>query len=565
MKTLMSCVRVRLQGTLLCWLRQPPVARAVAWFLLVALLPLHMGCSYYSTRNREVTAPGLTALANAKVFVVHQGDETWQLVSPRFNGEALEGLKAAPYSQLAQYSQPPASGTSARYNALDAKVVLNVVHLYVTEHQQGTGQQVRIPLSAVQRLDLVEKDSGRTTASYLLVGLGVAAGVFVIVGIIALLLKSSCPFVYAHDGHGYRFVGEAYGGAIFAPLERDDYLPVPNIRAQGRQYRLKLTNELQERQYTNLAELWVVAHPATTQVLLDQRGGVHTIARPQAALSAVTMAGADCAPQLAAADQRAFFFNDEMAGPAVRSLTLAFPKPAAVHTAKLVLRAKNSLWLDYLYGEFAKKFGSYYTEWALQEKQLPAATINQWMRDQGMPLKVYVETVRGWRLVENIPLVGPLAARDLVVPLDLTDAAPGPVRVKLEAGFMFWEVDYAALDASPDQRVTIEKCRPQTAPDEHGLDQRDNLAAADAQYLEQPHPGMEVTLNYQCQLVAPATQPLRSVFLRTKGYYEHIRHYEGLPNLPELYAFRKPGRFMEFSREKYYETTQQLNLTALNR
>ena len=555
----------RLRASLLGLLRRPPVARAISWLLLAALLPLHLSCSYYYTRNQAATVPALTTLADSKVFVVHQGPETWQLVSPRFNGEALDGLKAVPYPQLAQYGQPPMNGTSARYNSVDAQVVLNVVHLYISEHQELNGQQVRIPLSAVQRLDLVEKDSGRTTASYLLVGLGVAAGVYVIVGIIALLLKSSCPFVYAYDGHEYRFVGEAYGGAIFAPLERDDYLPLPMIQPQGQQYRLKISNELQERQYTNLAELWVVAHPATTQVLLDQHGGVHTIVRPQAALRAVSLAGIDCAPQLAAADHDVFLFNEKMTGPAVRSLTLTFQKPAAARTAKLVLRAKNSLWLDYLYGEFAKKFGSYYTEWALKEKQLPAATINQWMRDQGMPLKVYVETVQGWQLIENIPLVGPLAARDLVVPLDLTNVAAGPMRVKLEAGFMFWEVDYAALDASPDQPTTLEKCRPQTAPDEHGLDQRDNLAADDGQYLQQLHPGMEVTLNYQSRLVAPATQPRRSVFLRTKGYYEHIRHYEGLPNLPELYAFRKPGRFMEFSQEKYYETAQQLNLTALNR
>ena len=180
-----------------------------------------------------------------------------------------------------------------------------------------------------------------------------------------------------------------------------------------------------------------------------------------------------------------------------------------------------------------------------------------------MPLKVYVETTHGWQLVEHIPLVGPLAARDLLVPLDLTNVASSQVRVKLEAGFMFWGLDYAALDASPDQPTTLEKCPPQSALDEKGQDQRANLAADDAQYLRQPHPGMEVTLSYQPQLAAPAAQSQRSAFLHTKGYYEHIRHYEGLPNLPELYGFRKPGRFMEYSKEKYYDTARQLNLTAM--
>ena len=535
MKNLLLIARLR--GCLLHLFRRPPVARAIARLLLAALLPLHLSCSYYYTRNRPVTAPELTMLADSKIFVVHQGLETWQLVSPQLNSDALEGLQAAPNPQLAQYSQPPMAGTSAKYKAQEKNVVLNVVHLYISEHQELGADQVRIPLLAVQRLDLVAKDTGRTTASYLLAGLGVAAGAFVVVSIIALLLKSSCPFLYAHDGHKYRFVGEAYGGAIFAPLERDDYLPLPALEAANPHYQLKLTNELHERQYTNLAELWVVAHPANTQVLLDQRGGVHTVASPQAAQRAVSLGGADCTAQLAAPDNSAFLFNEELPGPAVRSFTL----------------------------EFAKKLGSYYSSWALKEKQLPAATINQWLRDQGMPLKVYLETPQGWQLVENIPLVGPLAARDLVVPLDLVQVGPGALRVKLEAGFMFWEVEYAALDTRPEQPATLEKCRPQTALDEHGRDQRDHLAAVDAQYLRQPHPGMEITLHYQSALAAPATQTRRSAFLRTRGCYEHIRHYEGLPNLPELYAFRKPGRFMEFSAEKYHETAQQLNLTALNR
>lgn len=554
----------RLRGSLLCRLRRPAVARCFTWLVLVGLLTLHLSCSYYATKSQAVNSPTLTTLADSKVFLVHQGNLTWQLLSPRLNGEVLEGVMVEPHQQLAAYSQAPLDGSSKRYRTLDHKVVLNLVHVYISEYELGEAQLMRIPVAAIQRIDLVEKDTGRTTASYLLGGLGVTAGVFVIVSVVALALKSSCPFVYAHDGTQYRFVGEAYAGAIFAPLERDDYLPLPGIEPRQQEYRLKLTNELQERQHTNVAELWVVAHPARTKVLLDQRGGVHTVAQPVPAASVVSAAGASCTQQLATPDHHAFLFNEDVAGAGSSSLTLTFERPAPTRTAKLVLRAQNSLWLDYLYGEFAKKFGAYYNDWARQEKQLPGATINHWMREQGMPLKVYVATTYGWQLVEQLPLVGPLAARDLLVPLDLTDVPSGPVRVKLEAGFMFWELDYAALDSSPDQPTTLEKCRPHGAMDENGQDQRDQLAADDAQYLKQPRPGMEVTLSYRSNLAAPAGQPQRSVFLRTKGYYEHIRHYEGAPNLLELYAFRKPGRFMEFSKEQYHRTAQQLNLTALH-
>jgi hypothetical protein len=56
-----------------------------------------------------------------------------------------------------------------------------------------------------------------------------------------------------------------------------------------------------------------------------------------------------------------------------------------------------------------------------------------------------------------------------------------------------------------------------------------------------------------------------STFLHTKGYYEHVRDYTGTPDVPELISFRKPGRFIEFSKEKYQEVNKQMRLTATAR
>ena len=111
--------------------------------------------------------------------------------------------------------------------------------------------------------------------------------------------------------------------------------------------------------------------------------------------------------------------------------------------------------------------------------------------------------------------------------------------------------------------TAVAKSSSQAAVDEKGLDQRRSLAAADGQPLQQLRPGTQVTLTFPAGAAPAGTR--HSAFLRTRGYYEHIRSYEGLPNLPELYAFRKPGRFVEFSKERYREATRQLNLTALQR
>ncbi|SFQ50889.1 hypothetical protein [Hymenobacter arizonensis] len=547
-------------------LRRRAVARVVAWALLLAVGPLLTGCQrFYRAEEKAVSRDTVSLLAESKTFVVHQGASVWELRSPRLNGEVLEGTKAPLSAAVSPFQQVPAKGKSPRYNKPDAPVVLNIVHVYIADAQSGAEDQVSIPFADIRQIDLIEKDSDKTTASYLLGGLGITVGAMAILLVIVALTKSSCPFVYAYDGKEYRFVGEAYGGAIFAPAERNDYLPLPALQPENNQYRLKISNELKERQYTNLAELWVVQHPATTQVLLDQRGRVQTLASLQPPTEVRSLAGHDYTAQLQATDHSAVLFNEDSPGSAPNEVVMTFAKPAGARQGKLVLHAQNSLWLDYLYGAFIEKFGAYYNTWAGQQRTQPAAINQQWSLDQGIPLKVYVETAQGWQLAETIPTIGPLASRDLVVPLAFAANDTHHLRVKLECGFMFWEVDYAALDCSPNAPVQLDNCRLISATTERGADAKAALAADDANYLQQFRPGTAVSLAYETKLPAPDAQTRRTTFLRTKGYYEHIRDFKGLPNLPELYAFKKPGRFIEFSKERYQEATQAMRPATASR
>ncbi|MDB5236822.1 MAG: hypothetical protein JWR44_3815 [Hymenobacter sp.] len=546
--------------------RTRAVAATVAWGLLLAFVPLVSGChSYFRSKDQDVSRENVNLLAEKKTFVLHQGDAVWVLRDPKLNGETLEGTKEPLPASISAYQSAPKQGVSPRYRSEDAAQVLNIVHVYINDFQPGAGDAVSIPLAAIKQIDLIEKNTGKTTASYVLTGVAVTVGVIALLLVIIALTKSSCPFVYAYDGHQFRFVGEAYGGAIFAPAERNDYLPLPGLQAVDNQYQVIISNELEERQYTNLAELWVAQHPAGTQVLLDQRGHVQTLTAPLPPTRARTPGGTDCTAQLQATDRRVYPFNEDTASNAPNSLELTFDKPAAARHGKLVLHAQNSLWLDYLYGEFINKFGAYYNTWADQQRTLPAEINRQWGLDQSIPLKVYVEEGKGWRLVETIPTVGPLAARDLVVPIDFAAGAATQVRVKLECGFMFWEVDYAALDCGPNAPVQLDNCRLLSARTERGAEVRTQLAADDGEYLRQLRPGTAATLAYETRLPAPAAGTRRTAFLRTKGYYEHIREFEGLPDLPELYAFKKPGRFVEFSKERYRKATQDITTPVLAR
>ena len=121
-----------------------------------------------------------------------------------------------------------------------------------------------VPLDQVQRF-WVETDTlqkGRTIG----LAAAVTVGTLALIAGIAVALKQSCPFVYSWDGSRYVFDAEPYGGAISRGLEKDDFSQLDHLREQDGLYRLKVTNEVDETQFTNLTELWVVDHAAGTRV-----------------------------------------------------------------------------------------------------------------------------------------------------------------------------------------------------------------------------------------------------------------------------------------------------------
>src|ERR1700735_5051910 len=139
-----------------------------------------------------------------------------------------------------------------------------------------------VSLDQVQRLwvETKELQKGRTIGLAAAVTVGTLA---LIVGI-AIALKQSCPFVYSWDGAQYVFDAEPYGGAISRGLEKDDFSQLEHLREQNGLYRLKVTNEVDETQFTNLTELWVVDHAAGTRVAAVAGGNLPTRGGPQAPL-----------------------------------------------------------------------------------------------------------------------------------------------------------------------------------------------------------------------------------------------------------------------------------------
>jgi hypothetical protein len=539
--------------------RYRPLQQFLSGLLLTCFIPLLGGCNYYRIKEEKtVNTEKMASLPNYKRFILHQGENSWELKEVAVQEKALTGKLHDITESLLPYVDDKA-GSPHRYKPANKGTALNMVHLYVYEFSQDHNNQAFIPISAIKRMDITDKDTGATVASYVFTTIGSLAAAFGVLSVIVLLFKSSCPFVYVYTGSAYQFVGEAYGGAIFAPLERDDYMPLQGWQAVAGTVQVKIANELKERQYTNLAELQVVQHPVGVQVLLDQQGRPHTLQQVQAPHKALASDGINYAGALASQDSSAWVFNSTQSNN--NYVKLQFRKPAGSQTAKLMLHAQNSLWLDYLYGAFTRQFGSLYNHWAEKQQDVPATALYRWQQEQGIPLLVEVRTAKGWQVVERIPPVGPLAGRNLVVPVDLADVKGEVVQVRLSCGFMFWEVDRAGMDFSPNLPVEVEKVKASSAYEKLGQNVRQLVAATDGKYLEQFSVGDAVVLTFPLPQKKPGQA--HTLFLHTRGYYEHIREYAGIPNLMTLRAFEKPGHFMQFSRDRYAQLAEENNFHNL--
>lgn len=545
-------------------LSKPTVRKCLAYFLIFLTLFSSNSCNYFRINSIPEGVNETTTFPNHvnNRYIVHAAGQIMEMNEFNFdpdNKEFFTAIVQEPVSKV-NYTE----GRSDRYR-LKEKAILNEVHFYLRNTEPLPTGQVTIPFTAIKEVKIIDVNGGKTVLSYAVGTVIVLASIYVILIILVALLKSSCPYVYVYDGTSYVFEGETFGGAIAQNLERDDYMPLPSAKSDLGLYRLRISNELKEKQYTDIAELMVVDHPEGSSVLLDKEGTPRLITAPRSALSAVSCDGTDFTKELAAKDTSVFMYNT---GNAENGLILRFKNENRNSSAKLILRGKNTLWFDWLYGEFIGKFGSSYDNWMDKQSKLPVEERMQSIMKSEIPLCIYLKKGDKWQLVDYLMTVGPLACRDFVVPVDLPEADE-IIEIKLETGFMFWETDYAAMDFSKDEAMKVNSYKPESASGTGNHDWKQALSETDGVYMEQITPGLRTDLIFNTNNGSSektlANKTVESVFLHTRGYYELIRNFEGAPQVTELYKFKSPGYFSEFSRQTYYECLEgEYNLANKN-
>ena len=528
----------------------PILKKNITYFLVLLMLTQTLSCKYFKTQ--KIDSDFVATLSDIgemnKYFLIHDGNDTYVLTNIAVDSTNVYGNLVAPIVQIS-YSD---KRQGYRYHK-EERNILNEVHFYLKKDAGKLGLGVgEIPLADIKEIRIIEKDTGKTVASYVFSAIGITAGVLVVAVIIILATKSSCPYVYVEDGEGFVFEGEIFGGAIAKNLEREDYMPLPSLRAKDGKYHLRISNELKERQYTDMAELIAVHHPKNQKVLLDKYGEPQLIGNEQTPIEATSINGINLFSSIEKKDKAVFLFNDSEK--IKNGLTLKFKKPTDAKNGKLVFNGKNTMWFDYVFGEFLKKFGSSFDKWMNRQAKLPSAERLEKILENDFPLSVFIKKNGEWELVDYLHTVGPLADRDFVVPIDLSEIAGDEIEIKMETGFMFREIDCAAMDFSNNEKLKMTAIKPTVAFGTNSKNWTTALEKIDGNYMAQENIGEVTEIVYK----APTTllHQTQTVFLHTRGYYELIREFEGFPKISALNKFKEAGYFSEFSRVGYLKTLE---------
>lgn len=536
---------------MLSFLRKKTVSQIISAIVLFSFMNLIQGCLYY--RVQKVKAPSDQVLpayeVQKKYIILHSSASAWHLSNITIHGDTVMG-KAEELTGHTMYTHTK-TGKLNRYGT-DQKDVLSEIHVYIKNTFPPNIDNdgfVAFPAGWVDRIESYRPDRGATIGAVAGIGLGAIA----LVAIIVALTKESCPFIYIADGDSMKFVGEIYSGAIYPSLERQDYLPLPAASDNTGGYHILMTNEVHEIQNTNLVELLVFDHPAGMKVLVDKYGQQHTISNALSPVSTTNLAGRNIFEIIKSKDSLSYFGNGVSGKSSTKDgIIMTFKKPANATTAKIILNARSTYWLDYVFTRFNQLFGREYTSWVEKQKNVSPKKMQKWTMEQAIPMSLYLEKNGKWEFVDYFNITGPMAAKEDILAFSVSGIKSDEIKVKLEYGNLFWDIDYAGIDFSVDKPVNKKVVSIRTAIDEQEKDVKNLLSVADMLYYVQPVPGNSVDMFFDLPEMSDSA---RTLILHSQGHYRILLDLNGEQQVRELLKFRRKGYFPEFSNEIFRKQT----------
>lgn len=421
--------------------------------------------------------------------------------------------------------------------------------------------KVKIPTSSIDQIH-IKKMKGWAIAGIVVPSVIVVCGLPVLIW---ALTKYSCPFIYSYDGEEYRFDAEPYGGAICEGLKRTEWCTLEHLKETDGTYKIKITNEVDETQYTDELKLVVIDHPEDVKVVPDVKGGFHTFSEAQAPVRAYNSTGKNILPYVKKNDWIYWHSFEEDIQTAEKKnfnneLIFEFSKPLNVQKVKLMVNACSTLWGSQMLKRYLELAGSEVDKW--YEEMNSGASAEQknvsWaIKDQLYALQVMVETKYGWKEKGMIQSGGPFISEDKAYVLDVSDVENDILRIKLTPPLSFWKINFLGVDYSKDIPVTITEVEALEAVDSLGNNIRALYQYEDRNYHIMPDIGNSAELVFPSP--PQSSNTARTIIAKACGYYDIHLDKKGHPRISMLRKLKQEQNFsVEISVKEYRKWEKSL-------
>ncbi len=545
----------------------------LAAILLGIILIVLSGCKYMlkeDTATEFLNSKTFKNEKDEKLYFLRQDDQVIQLRGLSFNMDQFSA-QIVQEGQAKEHMYPVMFKNNKRVNMSETpKEVVDYIYLNIIADlsHYTHGDSVRFHYNDVESVDWIEKrmDGGALIAT----GVTYAA----VCGIFALAdgggsssppsrkpsnqpsTSSSCPYVYTQNGNAFIFEGEMYSGSVFKNLERHDYLPLIRIPDNVDTCTIRIQNEQDEVEYTDVVRLMAVAHPVHEKVLVDQYGNPATVANELRPASAQTSMWNNILDKISSQDKSYYAFNELDADE--QSLFLTFDTRNLANDPYLIISGKNSQFAEAVVESYYSMFGNKFNTWRKRASRKSPAERLQVIRDSGLPLSVYIRKDDQWQFIDAVRMFGPKSEREMLVRLPEGAANGDQVEIKLACAFHFWELNKVSLGIPGKAQLNTTCLSPiGMEPDLPGASRL--LGDEDNAYFIM-NKGDHITLNFA--LPGKKEGVRQTLFLHAKGYYVPIHQLERKPEIAQLKRFSNPKYFSRYSREKYLQLLWPFKIQA---
>lgn len=511
--------------------------KSIAWIMVVSIFTTH--CTFYRLRqgNPEEYNVGLDekAINNSRIFL-HIGDtycelRNWKKIENKMVGTVTSvNTEADFYYKKALSLKNFSASPKIEHNLLQ-------MHLFVSEAAYNDAE-ITINLDDIEKVHLLNKNGALTVFSFAAttaVSATAAISLF-------LAIACACPHVYINDGDNWHFTNSMFTGAMNPTLERFDYKRIPDFHPENTSLSLELRNEEKEIQFTNTLKLVAIYHQKGEEIIATQKGEftrVSTKRYPQS----VTNDDGDFNNNFLSANSESYTFNstDKMG---MSNLHATF-STENLKSANLILSVKNPKWGGFVYHEFTKLFGDYFQKWVKSNARKSKKQLYSNIRKAGILLAIQVKEDGKWKHIEDLNLVGEAGFQKIAVSIPQKYLKQNSLTIRLKSGFQFWEINELALSEKVSENLKIEELDAKIVSE--GTDLQSLIQSDDSEYLVHRQGEKPITVNFS----GLKTDAERTLFLKSKGYYQTIQNHTGQPEWKQLLSINKYGGFSKFSKQQF--------------